>query len=119
MNFIKSLFSRLKQLLAMEPVLVAWLLNGGVAALLAFVLHLSKTETAAITTIVTALVTIYTAAKTKPARVSVIAGSLTTLLVACSAFGLHLSASMISTIVVVLAAVIPQLIRMHVSPRSK
>jgi hypothetical protein len=112
-NAVRSWFERL---FTEEPVLASYLINGGLAALLTFILHLSSTQSAAVTTVTLALVTVYNGFRTTPPKVSVITGGMTTLLTACAAFGLHLPTNTVGALVTVVSAVIPLLLRTHVSP---
>jgi hypothetical protein len=108
----------LKNLWHYEPVVLAWALNGGLAAFLAFVVHLSSTQEASVTTILTAIVAIYTAVKTRPVAVTVITGAVATVAVAAGAFGLHLQANTIGAVTVILGAVLALVLRQNVTPAA-
>lgn len=101
-----------------EPVIVAWALNGGLAVLLGNVVGISPTQEAAVTTIVTGAVAIYTAIKTDNFTVSGFTGVLSTVLVAAAAFGLHLSSQEIGVGVAVIAGILGLILRQNVSPAA-
>lgn len=79
-------------------------------------IHLTPGELAAIGTISTALCALVAAFLTTPANVGVIHASLTTILVAAAAFGLHLSDHQIAVVVTVIVTVLGYVHRMSVSP---
>ena len=106
----------LRSLGANEPAVVAWALNGGLAALAAFVLHYSKTQEAAAATIVTALAAIFTAWKAKPRDISIITGALATMATAAAAFGLHLAPGTVAAGVTVISALLGLIFRTNVTP---
>jgi hypothetical protein len=99
-----------------EPVIVAWALNGGLAVLLGNVVHLTSVQEAAVTTIATGVVAVFTALHTKPFAATAFTGALTTILVAGAAFGLHLPAADIGVGVAILASVAGLGLRANVSP---
>jgi hypothetical protein len=103
----------LKRLWDYEPVILAWALSGGLAVLLGNVIHISSTQEAAVTTVLTGLVTIFTAVKTRPTDVQLIVGGLVTIATAAAAFGLHLNAAQIgagsAVLSGILALVLPRL----------
>jgi hypothetical protein len=101
-----------------EPVVVGWALSGGLAVVLGDVAHISSVQEAAVTTILTGLVAVYTMIRTKEFVVSSFTGVLTTVVVASAAFGLHLSSSQIGVGVAVLAAVVGLLLRQNVTPAA-
>jgi len=103
-------------LLKYEPVLLAWVLNGGLAVLLGNVVHISSTQEAAVTTIATALVGIFTWFRTTPHTVSGLVAFITTIAVAAAAFGLHLSNAEIGAGAAILSGVLALVLRQHVSP---
>ena len=116
---IKSFLSNLEPDFAKyEPVIVAWALNGGLAVLLGDVVHISTTQEAAVTTILTGAVAIYTAIKTDNFTVSGFTGALSTVLVAAAAFGLHLSSQEIGVGVAVIAGILGLILRQNVSPKA-
>jgi hypothetical protein len=102
----------------MEPAVLAWALNGGVAVVLAFALHFTKTEEAAVATIVTALAAAYAAARTRPVAVSAVVGALVTGVTAASAFGLHLSASEMGAGEAIVSGLLALLFRANVTPKA-
>lgn len=114
----QTFWQRVKALLAYEPAVVAWAVNGGVATVLAYVVHLSPTAGAAVTTITTALAAAYTAARAKPVAVSAIVGALATIATAGAAFGLHVSPEVIASGVTVLSAVLGLVFRANLTPRA-
>lgn len=103
-------------ILKYEPVILAWVLSGGLAVLLGNVIHISSTQEAAVTTIATALVGIFTWLRTSPHAVSGLVAFISTIAVAASAFGLHLSSAEIGAGVSILSGVLALLLRSHVSP---
>ena len=110
------MLQKLKGLLAYEPAALAWAVNGGIAIILSYLVHLTPTQLAAVTTITMALSTIYTAARARPVSVSILVGGLATIAVASAAFGLHLTADQIGTGVTVLSAVLGLLFRNSLTP---
>ena len=101
-----------------EPVILAWVLNGGLAVLLGNVIHISSTQEAAVTTIATALVGIFAWWKTSPHAVSGLVAFISTIAVAATAFGLHLSSAEIGAGVAILTGVLALLFRQNVSPTA-
>lgn len=113
-----SLWERLRGLLAYEPALVAWAINGGIAAVAGYVAHLSPTQTGAVTTITTALAAVYSAARARPVSVSALTGGVATVITAATAFGLHASADTTALIVTALSGVLGLLLRANVTPAA-
>lgn len=105
-------------LLKYEPVLLAWVLNGGLAVLLGNVIGISSTQEAAVTTIATALAGIYAWARTTPHVVSGLVSLITTVAVAASAFGLHLSSAEIGAGAAILSGILALVFRQNVSPKA-
>lgn len=105
-------------LLRYEPVILAWALNGGLAVLLGNLFHISSTQEAAVTTIVTGLVAVYTWFGTKPHAVSGLVGALSTIAVAAGAFGLHLSSAEIGAGAAILSGILALILRQNVSPAA-
>jgi uncharacterized membrane protein YfcA len=104
-------------LIRREPVLVIGVgLAVAVMMIIAFVPHLTPTEVAAVSTIVTAVTAIISAFLVKPANVAVISAAISTGLVAAAAFGLHLSPAVIATVASTVVAVLGYLLREKVSP---
>lgn len=108
----------LRDVLAYEPALAAFAVNGGLALVLGSLVHISSFQEAAVTTIATAVVSVYTAVRTRKVSVSVLTGALTTALVAAGAFGLHWSAQEIGTATAVGSVVVGLLLRQNVSPAA-
>ena len=116
---IKDFFSNIEpDFVKYEPVIVAFALNGGLAVLLGNVVGISHTQEAAVTTIATGLVAIYTAIKTDNFTVTGFTGVLTTIAVASAAFGLHLSSQEIGAGVAVISGVLGLILRQNVSPAA-
>lgn len=115
---MSSLIARLRALAAMEPAVLAWALNGGVAVVLAFAFHLTKTQEAAAATIVTALAAAYAAARTTKPQVSVIVGALVTGVTAAAAFGLHMSPQVISIGTSIVSGLLALLFRQNLTPKA-
>ena len=116
---IKDFFSNIEpDFVKYEPVIVAWALNGGLAVLLGNVVGISPTQEAAVTTIVTGVVAIYTAIKTDNFTVSGFTGALSTVLVAAGAFGLHLSSQEMGVGVAIVAGIFGLILRQNVSPKA-
>lgn len=113
------MLKKLTALLTNEPALVAWVLNGGLATLLAFVLHLSAGQTAAIAMVTTALASVYTALRARPVAVPLLTGAMSALMTACEAFGLHLPASWVAAGVAGLSAVLGLVLRENLTPTTK
>jgi hypothetical protein len=109
----------IKDLLKSEPALVSWAVNGGIAALCAFILHFGATKEAAVATIVTGLSALVTAYATRPVNVSVVSGAITTLATAVAAFGLHIAPGTTAFLVTLVSALTGLLVRGHVSPAGK
>jgi hypothetical protein len=117
---VKSFFANIEpDFVRYEPVIVAWAVNGGLAVLLGNVVGISHTQEAAVTTIMTGLVAIYTAVKTDNFTVTGFTGALTTIAVAATAFGLHLSAQEISAGVAIISGIIGLILRGSVSPAAQ
>jgi hypothetical protein len=113
-----NLLSKLRELLAYEPAVVAWAVNGGIATVLAFLLNLDGTQTATVTTITTALAAIVTAVKARPVAVSVVTGALATIAEAAAAFGLNLPPTVVGAITAVASAVLGLLFRQNLTPAA-
>lgn len=99
-----------------EPAVIVYAVNALVAALVAWGLDLSDTQTGAVNTIVTAVLAGVVAAMTRPVSVSAITGGAATVLTALGAFGLELSAEQIGTSVTVGSIILALLLRQNVSP---
>lgn len=109
------MWQKLKGLVQYEPAVLAWAINGGIAALVAFVFHVTPDQTAAVTVITTALSAVYTAIMARPVSVSILTGSVATIATASAAFGLHLGTDVIATIVAVLSSVLSLYFRQNLS----
>lgn len=101
-----------------EPVLLAWMTSGGLAVLCGMLLHVSTTQEAAITTIATGLVGIYSWWRTKEKSATALVALVTTVGVAAGAFGLHLSAAEIGAAAAVLSGVLGLILRQNVTPSN-
>jgi hypothetical protein len=118
--FLTALKVKLQTLLAYEPAVVTWFVNGGVAAVVAFAIPgLPGVAVAAVTTITTAAASAYVAFKARPVAVSVATGALATILTATAGFGLHLDPHLIGTVVEVSGAVLGLLFRANLKPAIK
>lgn len=114
-----NLWMKFKDLLAYEPAVVAWAVNGGIATVLAFLLGLNAPEMAAVTTITTALAAIATAIKARPVSVSIVTGALATIAEATAAFGFHMPATVVAAITAVASAVLGLMFRQNLTPAVK
>jgi hypothetical protein len=101
-----------------EPAVYLYGLNSVVALAVAFGLPLTSTQTAAVAVIATAVLGGISAALTRPVEVSAITAALATALTAAGAFGLHLSADRIGTLVTVVNLAIALLVRQNVTPAA-
>jgi hypothetical protein len=99
-----------------EPATILYGVNAAVALLVAYGLDLSTDQVAAISVIATGVLTVVTAATTRPVVVSSITAAVGTCLTAVAAFGLHLSADQIGATVTALSIVLGLLLRQNVSP---
>jgi len=106
----------LRSLLKYEPAVLAWALNGGIALVLAFVLHFTKTQEAAAATIVTAMAGAYTAIKARPFAVAALTGALMTAVTAAAAFGFHPTAQVIGAVSAVVSGILPLVLRSNLTP---
>lgn len=111
-----SLLRRLAALVAGESSVLLYALNAVVTALVAFGVHASPGQTAAVSTIGAAVVAIVTAFATRPVSVPVITGALATIATAAAAFGLHLTSAQIGAAVPVLSLVLSLILRQAVTP---
>jgi hypothetical protein len=99
-----------------EPALYLYMINSAVALLVAFGLNLTATQSAAISVIATAVLSVVTAALTRPVAVGSITAAVGTGLAAAAAFGLHLSPNQTATGITALSIILALLLRQHVSP---
>lgn len=111
-----SLIRKIVSLIANESAVVMYGLNALVTAWVAFGFRATPGQTAAVTTIGAAIVTIVTAFATRPVSVPVITGAVATIATAAAAFGLHLSSAQIGAGVPVLALVLSLVLRQAVIP---
>lgn len=102
--------------LKLEPAMIMYAINAGVALLVSFGLGLTHDQVGAITVVATAILTIATAVMTRPMVVSTVTAAVGSLLAAAAAFGLHLTADQIGSVVTVLSIVLALLLRQNVSP---
>jgi hypothetical protein len=102
--------------LKLEPAIVLYLLNAGLAVGVSFGVDLSHTQQAAILTIATGVFTIVAAARTRPANVSLITATFATGLTAAATFGLHVNADRIGVLTALLSGILGLVLRVHVSP---
>lgn len=107
-----------RQLLKEEPVVIGWLVNGGLAAVAAYLFRFNHGQEAALATVVAALVTIWTATHTKPANFTVLSGAVATILAAIGGFGLHFSTHATAAIIAVASLVFSLIVRSQVSPKK-
>ena len=105
----------LSNLLKYEPVLLSFVLSGGLAVLLGNVVGITSTQEAAVTTIATALAGIYAWWKTTPHAVSGLVAFISTIAVAAGAFGLHLSSAEIGAGAAILSGVLALVFRQKVA----
>lgn len=94
-----------------EPVIAAWVANGGLALLFGSVFILTSTQEAAVTTAATGVVALITAIRTTPFVVSAFSGALTTLVAAAATFGLHLDPTASGIVIAGLSTVVALLLR--------
>lgn len=100
-----------------QPVAVwLYLINAGVAFLVAFGLPLDHAQVGAITTIATAVFAILTAVLTRPVDVPALTGAVATGLAAAAAFGMHLTDAQIGSAVAFLSVVLALLLHQTVAP---
>jgi hypothetical protein len=107
---------KLLRLIQNEPAVIAYALDALVTAWVAFGFRASPAQTAAVTTIGAALVTIVTAFATRPVSIPVITGAVATIATAAAAFGLHLSSAQIGAGVPLLSLLLSLALRQAVTP---
>jgi hypothetical protein len=90
----------------LNPASILFAVNAIVAMAVAWGAHLSPDQTGAITAIVTALLTVITAATTRPVGLQLILGGVSAIITAMATFGLHLTQAQIGTGVTVLSIVL-------------
>lgn len=101
-----------------EPAVYLYALSSAVSLAVAFGLPLTGTQTAAVSTIATAVLGGLAAALTRPVEVSAISAALATALTAAGAFGLHLSADKIGTLVTAVNLPLALVLRQAVTPAA-
>jgi hypothetical protein len=101
-----------------EPTVLLYSLNAVVALAVSFGLHLGHNQEAAVMTIAAAVLTMTTAAFTRPIAVSALTGGLVTALTAAGTFGLHLTTSQVGSLVTVVTIVLMHTLRANVSPAA-
>lgn len=101
-----------------EPAVIVYSVNALVALLVAYGLDLSQVQTAAISTIASALVAIVVTVMTRPIVVSALTGAVSTLMAAVAGFGLEFTADQIGATVTVLSIVLALVLRANVTPAS-
>lgn len=114
-----NLWMKLRSLLAYEPAVIAWVVNGGLAVVLTFLFNLNTTQTAAVTTITTALAAIVTALAARPVSVSIVTGALMTAIQAAVAFGVTMPTPVLGAITAVASAMLSLLFRQNLTPAVK
>ena len=82
-------------------------------------IHLSSGELAAVATIATAVTALIAAFLVTPVNLAVISGTLSTILVAATAFGLHLSSDQIASLAAGVVTLLGFILRGHVSPAAR
>lgn len=102
-----------------EPAVALYAVNSVVAAVVAFGLHLTPTQTAAVTTIATGILALTAASLTRPVTVSAITGAVATVAAAGAAFGLHLTTGQIGAGVTVLSLLLSLVLRQAVTPAAR
>jgi formate hydrogenlyase subunit 3/multisubunit Na+/H+ antiporter MnhD subunit len=101
-----------------EPAVIVYSVNALVALLVAYGLDLSQEQTAAVSSIATAVVAIIVTVMTRPIVVSALTGAVTTLMTAVAGFGLEFTADQIGATVTVLSIVLGLVLRANVTPTS-
>ncbi len=94
------------KIIKLNPSAILFGLNAAIAMATAWGLNLSPDAQGALVTIATAVITIVTAAATRPVGLQLITGAVASAAVAFGAFGLHLSAGQVSSGTVVLSIVL-------------
>lgn len=102
-----------------EPALILYVVNTLVSVLVSFGLNLSMTQTAAISTISTAVLGLVAAFLVKPMVIPTITAAISTILVGVAAFGWQLPPEKITGVVTVVGLVLGLITRQLVVPKSK
>lgn len=113
---MSRIIAYLRHLLSEEPAVVAWVTNGGLAMLVAYVFHFGHTWQAAAATIIAALATGLSALLARPTHIQVVIGALATILTAAATFGFHMSAHTEAIILSAASVVLAFLFRQNLSP---
>ncbi len=108
----------LSRLVRLNPSAILFGLNAAIAMATAWGLNLSPDVQGAVVTIATAVITIVTAAATRPVGLQLITGAVASAAVAFGAFGLHLSAGQVSSGTVVLSIVLAGFFHLAHTPVS-
>jgi hypothetical protein len=111
--------SKVLTLIRGEPTVLLYSLNAVVALAVSFGLHLGHTQEAAVMTLAAAVLTMVTAAATRPVAVSALTGALATALTAAGTFGLHLTAQQTGSLITVVTLVLMHGLRGSVSPAGR
>lgn len=82
-------------------------------------IHLTATQLSSVATIATAVAALVAAFLVTPANLGVIGGIISTILVAATSFGLHLSNDLIAAVTAAIVAVLGYVLHGHVSPASR
>ena len=94
------------KLIRLNPAAILFGLNACIALATAWGLNLSQDAQGALVTIATAVITIVTAASTRPVGLQLITGAVASAALAFGAFGLHLSSDQVSSGTVVLSIIL-------------
>ena len=104
------------KIIKLNPSAILFGLNAAIAMATAWGLNLSPDAQGALVTIATAVITIVTAAATRPVGLQLITGAVASAAVAFGAFGLHLSAGQVSTGTVMLSLVLAGIFHLAHTP---
>ena len=102
-----------------EPAMVLYVLNTLVSVLVSFGLNLDTVQTAAISTIATAVLGIAVALSVKPMPIATITAAIPPSWWAFGAFGFHLPPEKITALVTVVSLVLGLITRQLVVPKAK
>src|SRR5258708_25117608 len=105
-------------IIKLTPSAILFGINAVIAMAPAWGLTLSPDAQGALVTIATAVITIVTAASTRPVGLQLITGAVASAAVAFGAFGLHLSAGQVSTGTVILSIVLGGIFHLAHTPVS-
>jgi hypothetical protein len=106
------------KIIRLNPAAILFGVNALLNMLVAWGLNISPDQAGAVAVISTAVITIVTAVATRPVGLQLITGAVSSVAVAFSAFGLHLSATQISTGTVVLSIVLAGIFHLAHTPVS-